>query len=296
MARRPFYWVDAFTQSALGGNPCAVVFDCDDLDEAAMLAVAREMNLSETAFVMTSTKADVRARYFTVREEIPLAGHPTIATVTALVDAGRLGLSGDLSHFTLELTAGVIDIEVLASDGHAGAVIMSQLAPSFLTTYEAEAVAPAFGLAPEDLLDGAPVQVVSTGTPQLMVALKDHDALRRAAVAPMRYLTLGADRGFMSSHLFCLQGVTAGGDTFARHFSHADGSLEDAFTGSSTGGMGAYLWHHGLIERPRFVAQQGHWMERPGEAGVEVVGPPEAIETVRVAGSARILVRGEMDL
>jgi trans-2,3-dihydro-3-hydroxyanthranilate isomerase len=295
MARRPFYWVDAFSGAALGGNPCAVVFDCDDLDSETMLAIAREMNTSETAFVMASATADVRARYFTVREEIPLAGHPTVATVMALVDGGRLRLSGDLSHFTLELTAGTIDIEVLASNGSATAVIMSQLAPRFLRTYDPQEVLPALGLETADLLDGAPVQVVSTGTPQLMVAVKDLDAVRRAAVAPSRYAELCADWAFMSSHVFCLQGVVPGGDTFARHFSHADGSLEDCFTGSSTGGMGAYLWHHGLIATPRFVAQQGHWMDRPGEAGVEVVGPAEAIETVRVAGAARILIRGEMD-
>jgi PhzF family phenazine biosynthesis protein len=72
--------VDAFTDRPLKGNPCAIVFDADSLDDATMLAIAREMNLSETAFVLRSDIADVRARYFTPAEEIPLAGHPTIAT------------------------------------------------------------------------------------------------------------------------------------------------------------------------------------------------------------------------
>src|SRR5512134_3345225 len=103
MSDYPFMWVDAFTNSALGGNPCAVLFDTDELDEKTMQRIAFEMNLSETAFVRRSEVADFGARYFTPAEEIPLAGHPTIATVFALVDSGRLPLKGDHTTITLEL-------------------------------------------------------------------------------------------------------------------------------------------------------------------------------------------------
>ena len=72
--------------------------------------------------------------------------------------------------------------------------------------------------------------------------------------------------------------------------------LDDPFTGSATGGMGAYLWHHGLIGHPEFVAQQGHWMNRPGHATVEVVGPRDDIETVKVGGAAVTVLRGELVL
>ena len=81
MARYPFYQVDAFTEKPLAGNPCAIVLDADEIDEGTMQAVALENNLSETSFVLRSNKADFRARYFTPAEEIPLAGHPTIATI-----------------------------------------------------------------------------------------------------------------------------------------------------------------------------------------------------------------------
>jgi trans-2,3-dihydro-3-hydroxyanthranilate isomerase len=72
--------------------------------------------------------------------------------------------------------------------------------------------------------------------------------------------------------------------------------VEDPFTGSATGGMAAYLWHHGLLESPDFVAEQGHWIGRPGKARVEVVGPREDIETVRVGGAAVTVLRGELEL
>ena len=71
---------------------------------------------------------------------------------------------------------------------------------------------------------------------------------------------------------------------------------EDPLTGSATGGMAAYLWHHGLIPTPTFMAEQGHWMDRPGQAYVEVIGPPEDIETVKVGGSAVTVLHGELTI
>lgn len=292
----PYRLVDAFTDHPLGGNPCAVLFDADTLDAATMQAIAKEMNLSETAFVRRSAVADVGARYFTPAEEIPLAGHPTIATIFALVDAGRLALAGAETSITLELPAGVIAVRIHAEGGLVRRIVMTQLAPRFLAVYDPAEALPAFGLGPDDLLPGAVVQTVSTGTPQLMVPLRDHAALRRARVDVARYTALRAGGDFFSPHLFCLGGATAAGRTFARHFGVPPDSPEDPFTGSATGGMGAFLWRYGLIDTPRWVAEQGHWMGRPGQGTVEVVGPPDAITAVRVGGGAAVLVRGELAL
>ena len=93
-----------------------------------------------------------------------------------------------------------------------------------------------------------------------------------------------------------MRGVSDDEDTFSRHFVTPPDLIEDPFTGSATGGMGAYLWHYGLIDCPHFVAEQGHWMGRAGRATVEVVGPPEDIETVKVGGAAATIIRGELVL
>ena len=302
----PFMLVDAFTDHPLSGNACAVVFDADDLDAATMQAVAREMNLSETSFVLRPTdptRADFRARYFTPGEEIPLAGHPTIATGFALVDSGRLKLDATLDRTTiaLELHVGPIRVDIVHSAaGRSGVaeVGMFQKTPEFRAGYAPETTAPIFGLTPADLLPGVPVQTVSTGTPQLMLAVRDHDALRRARLDPVAYDRLRRESGneFFSAHVFALGGATPKGDVFARHFTGPPASFEDPFTGSATGGMGAFLWHYGLLRGPRFVAEQGHWLGRPGAASVDVVGQRDAIETVRVAGPAVAVVRGEMTL
>ena len=122
------------------------IFDADDLDDATRLAIAREMNLSETAFVVRSDVADFGARYFTPAEEIPLAGHPTIATVFALIDSGRLKLTGDLTTISLELRVGPIRVDIEAQHGVVKNIVMSQKKPQFLRTYAPEEVMPVFGL------------------------------------------------------------------------------------------------------------------------------------------------------
>lgn len=292
----PFMQVDAFTDQPLAGNPCAIVFDADDLDDATRLAIAREMNLSETAFVVRSEVADVGARYFTPAEEIPLAGHPTVATIFALVESGRLALTGDTTHIALELKVGAIPIEIRARDGKVQQVIMSQKKPQFLATYSPAEVMPVFGLTLDDALPGYPIQTVSTGTPQLMIPLNSLEALRHVQVDVPAYAELRERGDFFSPHLFVTAGATPEGQTFARHFGLPPDTMEDPFTGSATGGMAAYLWHYGLIDSPVFTAEQGHWMNRPGTGYVEVIGSRGDIETVKVGGGAVTVMRGELTL
>lgn len=167
MAEYTVLQVDAFTRTPLAGNPCAILPQAAGLDATTMQAVAREMNLSETSFVLESAVADFRCRYFTPAEEVPLAGHPTIATVHALCELGRI--PADRESVTIELPAGVIGVEIERRPDGLSLYVMTQLAPVFgrrLNRTEAAAVL----RAPESAVRAdVPVQVVSTGTPQLMV-------------------------------------------------------------------------------------------------------------------------------
>ena len=127
-----------------------------------------------------------------------------------------------------------------------------------------------------------------------MVPLRNLEALRRVQMNIPDYNALRAQADFFNPHLFCLKGATAAGQTFARDFGTPPDTLEDPFTGSATGGMAAYLWHYNLISQPTFIAEQGHWMQRPGQAEVEVVGPRDNIETVKIGGNAVTVLRGEL--
>jgi trans-2,3-dihydro-3-hydroxyanthranilate isomerase len=288
--------VDAFTTTPLGGNPCAVVFDADSLSAEEMLAIAREMNQSETAFVLRSERCDLRARYFTPEREIPLAGHPTIATVSAAFAAGLLPKSeGSYLKIRLELNDGPIDVEI-DSATKPPLVRMFQRKPIFGETHDSKIVLPLFGLGEDDLLPGATIQTVSTGTRQMMVPLNSQTSLRKLSLKAEEYKAYRAGKDFFSPHLFCLGGISSDAATFARHPGVAPDAGEDAFTGSATGGMAAYLWRYGFLKDPKFIAEQGHWMARPGRAFVEVIGPRDGIESVVVAGSAVTVVRGELTL
>ncbi len=289
------YQVDAFTTQPLRGNPCAVVFDCSDLTDEVMLAIAKEMNLSETSFVWRMDDGRFRARYFTPAEEIPLAGHPTLATIYALIDSGRLKLNSGYRKLPLVLRDGPVDVEVFVKEDKVERIVMSQRKPQFLSTYRSADILPAFGLDESDLLPNTVIQTVSTGTPQLMIPIKDLDSLRKASLDLEKYAVLRNVSDFFSPHLFCLQGVENGA-TFARDFGLPPDTLEDPFTGSATGGMAAYLWHYGLIENPTFIVEQGHWMNRPGQGYVEVVGPRDDIQTVKVGGAAVTVLKGKLTI
>ena len=288
--------IDCYTRQRLAGNPCAVVFDADDMDNDTLLAVAREMNLSESSFIVTPRKSDFRARFFSLKAEVPLAGHPTVATIHALYEVGQIEMIDGKATVTLELGAGVITVDVSEKEGGSVLITMEQKAPSFLATVNGESVVQAVGIDTFNLIDSVPPQIVSTGVPQLIIPVKSLDALKRAKPDLNALAALKRDHKMTSAHVFCLQGVTETGDTFARNFDAPPEILEDPFTGSATGAMAAYCWRYGLIEKPRFMAQQGHWMDRPGEAHVEIVGSRDDMETIRVGGYAVTVMEGELTL
>ncbi len=297
MSGYEFDWVDAFSDRAFGGNACVVVHDAAGLSIADRLALVRETSLSECAFLVGSDVADFGVRYYLADKEILMAGHPTVATVVSLLDRGLVPLTDGRAAFTLEVGAGVLPIEVDARHG-APMVTMAQLTPEFGDACDPGRIAGVFGLEAGDIL-GTP-QIVSTGTPFCIVVLRDKEALRRATLRPGRWQAMnppGPTRaGMIEPFLVTLGGETPAGDTFSRLLLAPPMPPEDSFTGSATGCMAAYLWHHGLIGSPRFVAEQGHWLGRPGVARVEVLGPCSAPTGVRVGGRGHVLMRGRLTL
>jgi len=288
-----FALVDAFSDKPLAGNPCAIVVGADGLKSPEMLAIAKEFNQSETAFLMKSKKSDLRARYFTPASEIPLAGHPTIASIHLALE---LGLIAHTKKFiSLELQDGPIQVGIKRQKNRF-VIRMFQRKPIFGEIHNANKVTELFGLTQSDLLGDCKIQTVSTGTRQLMVPLKSHASLRKLRMNVPAYKAYRDQHDFFSPHFFCLGGASSEGDTFARHLGVPPDTQEDAFTGSATGGMAAYLWKYGLLKKKTFVAEQGHWMGRPGKAFVELIGPTEDIECVCVTGSAVTVVKGTLSI
>lgn len=298
MSRFPFDWVDAFTDKPFGGNGCVVVHDAGEISYEDRLRLVLETSLAECAYLVSSEVADFGVRYYLADKEIPMAGHPTIATVASLIDRGMIDLSSGAAEFTLEVGAGVLPIEVTQSGGSAR-ITMTQMRPDFGPAHDPAEISAIYGLSAADIL-GQP-RVVSTGTPFCITVLRSKEALRRATLDVGRLEAFRAASGtsraeLMEPFLVALGGETPTGDTFSRLLLAPPSLPEDPFTGSATGCMAAYLWAEGLIEAPRFVAEQGHWLGRPGEATVEVLGARNDITGVKVGGRGRVLMRGELHL
>lgn len=286
-----FDWVVAFSDRPFGGNGCVVVHNAEDLDLESRLNIVRETSLVECTFIESSDLADFKFRIYLASREIPFAGHPTLAGVASLLHrdmvVGR--------KLTVETQAGIIPIEV----DEAGQIVMTQIAPVFGPMVDVELVANAVGLNAGDII-GTP-QVTSTGLPFTVTMIKDRATLDRAVLNIDALQSLQAsidfpDTDVMEPFLVTLEGATEVGDTYSRLLLGPPMPPEDPFTGSATGAMASYLWAHGELDKPDFIAEQGHGMSRPGQAKVEVLGPRGAITGVRLSGHAHVTMSGVLNL
>jgi trans-2,3-dihydro-3-hydroxyanthranilate isomerase len=285
--------VDAFTSRPLEGNACAVLPDARGLDDATMQRIARENNLTETAYVFPGERSDFRVRYFTPYSEIPMAGHPTVATVHALCELGII--AADCPSVTLEMPAGIIPVRI-EREHPKPRYVMRQLAPQFLRKYPRELFAQALDLGEDDFLDEHPLpQTVSTGTPQLMIALRDPAALGRARPDVRKLFSDVDGKDYFSVHVFARESKE-GVKLISRHFADFGNIVEDPFTGSASGGMAAYCAHYGLVEEPSYTIAQGDHVGRPGLGYVRVIGQPTAIEGIEIGGEAVTVLRGTLML
>ena len=287
--------VDAFTTVPMEGNACAVLPVADGLSDEQMRTIAREMNLSETAFVMDSTQADFRCRYFTPREEVPLAGHPTIATVHALAELGRIPAERD--NVRLQLTAGTVDVE-LRRDGESSNpfIVMTHLAPKFGRGLGRSELAVALRVPETSVRPDLPVQVVSTGTPQLMVALTSLTSLDNARPDAGRIIELQAKAGFFSLHAFTTETLDPDNAAHSRHWGLSEtGTFEDPVTGSASGGMISYLLQYGEVDPGTYTLEQGDVMKRPGRVEAETAYDKDGnVAPPKIGGRAVTVMRGEI--
>ena len=285
-------WIDAFTDQAFGGNGCAVVYDHNGLPDEVCCAFVKETSLTECTFVGPSKIADFKVRYFLAGGEIPFAGHPTLATAVSLINRDQI----DGTQVTFETRAGIVPIEIVESFG-LPRITMTQPAPDFGPELDPELLARIGGIAAEDII--APPQVVSTGLPFCIVILRNHKVLEQVTLHPeltKKFREAGVYPGLMEPYWATLQGFSEVGDTFSRLPMLPPNPAEDAFTGSATGCLAAYLWSRGMIEDRNFIAEQGHLMGRPGQAQVQVLGAQRNIQGVRVAGHGHVLMSGKLHL
>jgi len=305
MARHRFYQIDVFTTIPLSGNALAVFPDADGLEPRVMQALAREMNLSETTFVLPSDVATRRVRFFTPMAEIPLAGHPTIGTWWTLAELGLLDLPADGSTTVSQETgAGVLPVDIRTAAGCPVEITMVQAKPVWGPVVEdVQPLAVALGGGAGLVADAPAPQVVSTALPQLMVPIVSRDALEELPVggAGGGLVELLRRYGTDCAMLYAVDTVAPDTPIHCRMFAPGLGVPEDPATGSAAGALGAYLVRHGAAGTragaARIEIEQGLEIGRASRIAVTVtVSGDGSIVEVRVGGEAVTVIEGEVTL
>ena len=302
--RLAYLHYDVFTSEPLVGNQLAVFTDGRALDTIRMQAIAREMNFSESTFILPAEHPDTdsRMRIFTPREEMPMAGHPTIGSTFALAETGLI--ASGRSRFVFGLNVGPTPVDLEWADGRLRFVWMTQGTPTFGPEVTARgAVASALGLREADLADGLPVQHVSCGTPFLLVPLRARATVDRAISDAAALRRLRAEHGVERPiFLFAIDQRVQDGPActaYSRMFAPSFGIIEDPATGSASGPLGCYLVQHRMVAgdaAQRIVSLQGIAMGRASRIHIAIDGAPDAITRVRVGGEAILVGRGELYL
>jgi len=300
-----FYQLDVFTEKAFCGNPLAVFPDAKNLSDEEMQAVAREMNLSETVFVLPSEKALRRLRIFTPMKELPLAGHPVVGTWNLLAQLGVTPqIENGFVEIEQELKLGVLPVEIEFRDKKPFQVVMTQgkfeASEPVSDEREVEKLAESLGLkiSDFDLREDLPIQVVSTGIKALAVPLASLEALSRCRINPMLLSEIYLARGAIGCYAFTFETIEKDSRVHARFFAPDDGIAEDAATGSAAGSLSGYLVHHGAIEtiekNVEFTVEQGDFIKRPSRIFAKVKGEKETVEKVKIGGNSIIVAKGEV--
>ncbi len=271
--------LDVFTDVPLTGNSVAVFADGSDLDGELMQRVAREMNLSETVFLLEpedAGTADARVRIFTPGTELPFAGHPVLGT--AFVVGEKLGIP----TVRLQTAAGVLPIVLTREDGRIVYGEMDQPLPALEPFAEADRLLEALGVARSEL----PVECYRNGPQHVYVSLADQESV--SALRPD--MTALAELGMFGVN--CFAGTN--GHYLTRMFAPALGIAEDPATGSAAGPLAVHLARHGRIAFGIDIEiRQGVEMGRPSLLYARVEGTPDRLERVVVGGSAVAVASGE---
>ena len=284
---------DVFSSRPLEGNSLAVFLDGRGLSDGEMQSIAKEMNLSETTFILprdaaTERERGIRVRIFTVQEELPFAGHPTLGTAFAL--RGQNGAK----EVALELNVGKVPVHFEDSDSQPAFGEMTQMNPTFGMQHDRNAVAKALGLRAEDFDSSLPIETVSTGVPFTVTPLKSLAVIQNLQIDLNRaaeYLAKSESKFF---YFVSRETVDPEARLHARMLFY---NGEDPATGSAAGCSAAWMVAHGVAKSDeRVLIEQGVEMKRPSRIFVRASLIDNRVVNVRVGGHSVEIMRGEVFL
>ena len=299
---KKFVIADVFTEERFGGNQLAVFTDAAGLDTATMQNIAREMNYSETTFLLAPDHgADYRVRIFTPARELPFAGHPIVGSAYVVVAERMKQWNEPLTSVTLETGVGPIHIDVQTEGGKLGRSTMTQPMPILRSTYsDIAGLAKALSLDESTIGDtGLPVETIFNGIAVLIVPVASRSAIENIKIDAGALERISDEVGASTVLAFTRETVVPTSTVHCRVFAPAAGVTEDAATGSANGPLGFYLVRHKLVEietTTKIVSEQGFEMKRPSllYVGVDLDETLHEVTAVRVGGGVVIAGSGEI--
>ncbi|MFZ0916413.1 MAG: PhzF family phenazine biosynthesis protein, partial [Candidatus Udaeobacter sp.] len=302
-----FVQLDVFTQTPLAGNPLAIFPDTRGLSDGEMQALAREMNLSETTFILprdtaTEAREGKQVRIFTVEQELPFAGHPTLGTALHLYASGSPSNSTKSDQITLDLKAGKIPVRFTANSENAGRERvdgqvfgeMRQRDPEFGTTLSREVVARVIGIGVDEIASEWPIQAVSTGLTFTIVPFRNRQTLSDLKFSYGQASEFLKKTGANFFYFLCPERREDRAEARARMFFYGG---EDPATGSAAGCAASWMVQHEVAKSDEHVLiRQGIECRRPSEMYVRATREGERVTDVRVGGYAVEILRGTVEL
>ncbi len=293
--------VDVFTDRAFGGNPLAVFPDGSQIDPALMQSIAKELNLSETTFVLppNDKSNDFHVRIFTPAAELPMAGHPTIGTAHVLARHRTIAPWKTKTTLRFEEGVGVIPVSINGTDGAPDFIEMRQPLPKFgPQTNDVSSIAEMLSLKAGDMdAAGLPIETVSCGVPFLIVPVNNLESIRRirfrADVCEKVYDQIQT----LNVFVFTREVERAGSHVHSRMFAPGNGVPEDAATGGASGPLGCYLVRHRVMPSNgelRCVSEQGIEMGRPSFISIRIQHSGDEITEVHVGGTCHYMGEGSL--
>ncbi|UCE19691.1 MAG: PhzF family phenazine biosynthesis protein [Gemmatimonadota bacterium] len=293
MGEHTFSIVDVFAERKYAGNQLAVFEDAQDLSDSEMQRFAKEMNYSETTFILSGERGDggYDVRIFTPEEEIPFAGHPTLGT--AFVIQHEI-MKKPVEQIILNLQVGQIPVTFDYRGGEPDMLRMKQKEPVFGEVFDRRDVVDILGLREDDIDDRFPVQTVSTGLPFMIVPMKNLASVKKSCIVQDKYFELIRDSEAKDILIFCPETYSRDNDLNVRVFAGYHGVPEDPATGSANGCLAGYLVKHRYLGEDRIDlrVEQGYEMGRPSLLFLNAEEKKSGIE-VFVGGRVFMVARGK---
>jgi len=275
------YVVSSFCKNNSGGNLAGVVLWEEELNDKQKIAIASKLGYSETAFVTKSNIADFKLEYFTPAEEVPLCGHATIATFSLMQHLGML----DQLAYTFEAKAGVL--EIFIDDGK---IFMEQSKPKYLEMIDKSELATSFDI--NSISDRYPIQIVSTGLPDMLVPIKDEQMLADLAPNFSEITQISQKYDIVGIHAFVLEENRI----ICRNFAPLFDIPEESATGTANCALVSYLFKHDIKREEEYSIEQGYSLNLPSEITVRITCDKDEISRIFVGGYGSFVEEKEIIL